>query len=84
LITILTYSFNQIKIKTMLKNIMRLKGAMQLSKYEQRMLKGGWEREEGCYQQGNMCCVTSTRGDVCREGAICNRGIACTTHHSPR
>ncbi len=63
---------------------MQIGGAMQLSKYEQRMLKGGWAREEGCYQQGNLCCVpTNTGRDVCRV-AICNRGIACTTHQLPR
>lgn len=68
----------------MLKNILKISGAMQLSKYEQQMLKGGWAREEGCYQQGDLCCVPTSSGrDVCRE-AICNRGIVCTTHHLPR
>jgi len=68
----------------MLKNILRISGAMQLSKYEQHMLKGCWAQEEGCYQQGDMCCVPTIGGrDACRV-AICNRGIACTTNQLPR
>lgn len=62
----------------MLKNITRINGALELSKYEQRMLKGGWANEEGCYQQGDLCCVPTTFGrDTCIQ-AICNRGIVCT------
>ncbi len=61
----------------MLKNILRIQGAMQLSKYEQRMLKGGWADDEGCYQQGDLCCVPTAFGrEVCRV-AKCNQGIAC-------
>ncbi|WP_299433955.1 hypothetical protein [uncultured Aquimarina sp.] len=57
---------------------------MELNKYEQRMLQGGWVREEGCCQQGNLCCVPTISGTYSCMVAICNRGIACTTHHLPR
>ncbi len=68
----------------MLKNILIIHGVKKLNKYEQYKVRAGREDTEGCYQQGNLCCVLSSRGEVCREGAICNRGIVCTTHHLPR
>ncbi len=61
----------------MLKNIMKIEGAMQLSKYEQRMLKGGWDHEEGCYQLGDLCCIPTVFGrDSCGAGS-CIQGIVC-------